>query len=90
MSEYLLGVTPTKPGSVEIQINPPALSKLGLKFVRGTFPTPHGVLQINNELINNKVQTNVKAPSKIKIIINKGIKPPPISESSRVEYREKI
>jgi hypothetical protein len=69
LSEYILGVTPTKPGSVEIQIKPPPLSELDLKFVRGTFPTPHGVVHINHELINNEVRTIAKAPTQVKVVI---------------------
>jgi hypothetical protein len=69
LSEYILGVTSKKPGSVEIQIKPPPLSELGLEFVRGTFPTPHGAIHINHELINHEVRTIVKAPQRVKVVI---------------------
>ena len=70
LSQYILGVTPTKPGCIEIQVKPPPLSELGLRFVRGTFPTPHGIVHINHQLINKKVQTSIKKPSKIKLAIS--------------------
>lgn len=69
LSEYILGVTPTKPGCIEIQIKTPPLDELGLKFVKGTFPTPHGIIHINHELIDCKVKTKVKAPSEVKVTI---------------------
>jgi len=69
LSEYILGVTPAKPGCLEVQINPPPLAELGLKFVRGTFPTPHGVIHVNHKLINNKVRTEVMAPDAVSVLV---------------------
>jgi hypothetical protein len=71
LSEYILGVTPTKPGSLEVKIKPPPLAKLGLKFVKGTFPTPHGVIHINHELIDGDVQTKVTAPPLMKFWVDR-------------------
>jgi len=69
LSEYILGVSPKKTGCAEIQVMPPPLAELGFKFAKGTFPTPYGVVHIKHELIKNKVKTNVKAPSKVKVYI---------------------
>jgi alpha-L-rhamnosidase len=43
MSSRILGVTPTAPGFTKIAIRP---QPCGLKFARGTVPTPHGNVDV--------------------------------------------
>jgi hypothetical protein len=44
MAENILGVRPTAPGYSSVEIRP---ALLGLKFARGTVPTPHGVISVD-------------------------------------------
>lgn len=44
LSENVLGITPTTPGYDTVEINP---HLLGLDWVRGTVPTPHGIIKIS-------------------------------------------
>ncbi len=43
LSENVLGITPSSPGYDTVDIHP---DLLGLKFARGSVPTPHGILTI--------------------------------------------
>lgn len=43
MAENILGVRPTAPGYSSVEIRP---ALLGLKYARGTVPTPHGVISV--------------------------------------------
>lgn len=68
LSSHVLGVKILEPGCEAVEINP----HLGnLKWVKGTFPTPKGLIEIEhfkNE--NGEITTTVKAPEGIKIIKN--------------------
>ena len=65
LSEYVLGVNILEPGCKKIQIIP----HLGdLKWVKGTYPTPHGVIHISHEVVKGKVITKVSGPGEIEII----------------------
>lgn len=44
MAENILGVRPTAPGYSSVEIRP---ALLGLKFARGTVPTPHGAISVD-------------------------------------------
>ena len=65
MSEYVLGVKILEPGCKKVQIVP----HLGdLKWVKGTYPTPYGVIHISHEVVEGKVVTKVSGPDEIEII----------------------
>jgi len=66
LSEYVLGVKILKPGCKEILIEP----HLGqLKWVKGTYPTPYGVIKIyHKKLPNGKIVSEINAPKEVKII----------------------
>lgn len=66
LTEHVLGIKVMEPGAKTIQIKP----NLGnLKFVEGTYPTPHGEVYVKHiKLENGKINTSVNAPKEIKII----------------------
>lgn len=66
LSEYVLGVQVVEPGCKVVRIVP----NLGdLKWVKGTFPTPYGVISISHELgKDGKIITKVDAPSEVRVI----------------------
>lgn len=66
LSEHILGIKVLKPGCKEVLIEP----HLGnLKWVKGTYPTPYGVIAIEHHLDSKgKIVSNIKAPKEIKII----------------------
>jgi len=65
MSEYVLGVKILESGCRKVQIVP----HLGdLNWVKGTYPTPYGVIHISHEVVEGKVVTKVSGPDEIEII----------------------
>ena len=69
LSEYVLGVKILKPGCKEVLIEP----HLGnLKWVKGTYPTPYGVIKIfHKKMTDGKVISTISAPKEVKIIRGK-------------------
>lgn len=65
LSEYVLGVKIIEPGFKKIKIEP----QLGnLKWVKGTYPTPYGTIEIEHRSVNGKIMTAVNAPREVEII----------------------
>lgn len=66
LSEHVLGVKILKPGCKEVLIEP----HLGnLKWVKGTFPTPYGIISITHrKAANGKIISTINAPKEIKIV----------------------
>ncbi|MFV0592156.1 MAG: alpha-L-rhamnosidase C-terminal domain-containing protein [Draconibacterium sp.] len=66
LSEYVLGINVLEPGCKKIKIEP----HLGdLQWVKGTFPTPYGVVEIEHQKsAKGKIKTTYKAPKEVKII----------------------
>ena len=65
LSEHVLGVKVLEPGCKKLLIEP----HLGdLTWVKGTFPTPYGVVEISHELVNGRVRTKVKAPKGVGVV----------------------
>ncbi len=66
LSEHILGIKPVEPGFKVVKIKP----NLGdLKWVKGTFPTPYGIISVSaKRLVNGKIETNYKVPNGIKVI----------------------
>lgn len=66
LSEYVLGIQVIEPGCKVVRINP----HLGdLKWVKGTFPTPYGIISISHKLNNDgKIITEVDAPSEVLVL----------------------
>lgn len=65
LTQYVLGVKVLEPGCRKISIEP----HLGdLEWVKGTFPTPYGIVEIEHrKLANGKVKTTFKAPKEVKV-----------------------
>ncbi len=66
LTERVLGVNIVEPGCKTLKIEP----HLGtLKWVKGTFPTPYGVVSIQHQLDDNgNVISEITAPDEIRII----------------------
>lgn len=66
MSHYVLGVTVEEAGCRKLRIAP----HLGdLEYAKGTYPTPHGVVQVcHTRLADGTVHTEVHAPDGVEII----------------------
>jgi len=64
LTQYVLGVNVLQPGCKKIKIEP----HLGdLQWVKGTFPTPYGVVKIeHHKLADGTVKTTVNAPKEVK------------------------
>ena len=66
LSEYVLGVRVVTPGCKVIRIEP----HLGdLQWVKGTFPTPFGVIKIRHEkMANGLIKSDIKVPKGIRVL----------------------
>lgn len=66
LTEYVLGVSVVEPGCKIIRIKP----NLGnLNWVKGTFPTPYGIVKItHSKLVDGTVKTEYTAPKKVKVL----------------------
>lgn len=66
LTQYVLGVNVLEPGCKKIRIEP----HLGdLKWVKGTFPTPYGVVKIEvRKEVNGKLKTTYQAPREIDVV----------------------
>ena len=66
LTRYVLGVEIMEPGCRKIRVSP---NLCGLKWVRGTYPTPEGVLEIEHRAQENGgVKTVIHAPKGIEVI----------------------
>lgn len=66
MTRYLLGVNVVEPGCRRIVIKPHLCT---LKWIKGRFPTPRGILEIEHIKENNKIRTTYKAPEGVEVIL---------------------
>ena len=66
LMRVVLGVEVVEAGCKKVRINP-HLS--GLKFVKGEYPTPYGVIKIEHTLkADGTVESNIEAPNEVEII----------------------
>lgn len=64
MSEHILGIKVVEPGCSKIKIEP----HLGnLKWAKGTYPTPYGILTVEHKYENGKITTHIDAPEGVEI-----------------------
>lgn len=64
MTQHILGVQVVEPGCAKLRITP----HLGdLEWAKGTYPTPHGVVEIEHKVVNGKIETKVNAPEGVTI-----------------------
>jgi len=68
LTQYVLGVSVLEPGCKKIKIEP----HLGdLQWVKGSFPTPYGVVKIEHKkMADGTVKTDVDAPKEVKVLTN--------------------
>lgn len=61
LSQHVLGITPLEPGCKVVKIEP----HLGhLKWVKGTFPTPYGVIEVEHrKLGDGSISSDIKVPA---------------------------
>jgi len=59
LSSKILGVQPVEPGFKKVLIAPITYD---LKWAKGVFPTPKGVIKVSWEIVNNILQIRVEAP----------------------------
>ena len=66
LSAHVLGVKVLEPGCKKVAIEP----HLGnLKWAKGTFPTPYGVIKISHKVdADGKVISDVQAPQGVEIV----------------------
>jgi len=66
ITQYVLGVNVLEPGCEKIKLEP----HLGdLQWVKGTFPTPYGVVEIEHrKQADGKIKTTFNAPKGVKVI----------------------
>lgn len=69
LTRYVLGVSVVEPGAKKIRIEP----HLGdLQWVKGSFPTPYGVVKIEHQKMpDGSVKTKVDAPKPVKVVLEK-------------------
>lgn len=66
LSQSVLGINIEEAGCKKISIKP----YLGdLAWVKGTYPTPYGEINIEHSLVNGEIRTKVSAPEEVEIII---------------------
>lgn len=66
LTRYILGIEILEPGCRKIRVQP---NMCGLQWVRGTYPTPEGIVEIEHRLQENGgVRTVVHAPQGIDVI----------------------
>jgi alpha-L-rhamnosidase len=63
MGAYILGIRPAKPGFAEVLIEP---RLCGLKWAKGTVPTPYGYIEVSCFDNTDKIDIQIKKPSAIK------------------------
>ncbi|MDC0934898.1 hypothetical protein OAS39_01335 [Pirellulales bacterium] len=66
LSEHVLGVKVLEPGCSVIRVDPHLED---IDWVEGTFPTPHGVLQIRHtKLADGTIESDIEAPTGVQIV----------------------
>lgn len=64
LTRYVLGIEIVEPGCRKIRVRP---NLCGLQWVRGTYPTPEGVLEVEHRAHEDGVKTVIHAPPGIEV-----------------------
>ena len=64
LAEAVLGINVTDSGCKKITVAP---DLGGLKFAKGKFPTPYGIVEISHTATENGIKTEITAPKEIEI-----------------------
>ena len=75
LTQHVLGVHLMEAGARVIRVEP----HLGdLTFVEGTFPTPHGIVEIRHTReADGSIRSTVKAPDAVRIVMSEGVRATP-------------
>jgi alpha-L-rhamnosidase len=66
LMEHVLGIAPASPGFATVTVTP---HLAGLTYARGTFPTPHGIIQVSHERgADGEVITDLKLPDGVCLV----------------------
>ena len=66
LMEHILGIAPMAPGFSQVTVNP---NLAGLEWARGTFPTPHGILEVAHALrADGTIHTDLKLPEGVRMV----------------------
>ena len=65
ITRHVLGVEVLEAGCGKIKVSP---NLCGLEWVRGTFPTPHGVVEIEHRMVDGKVESKIILPDGVEIV----------------------
>ena len=65
LSQYVLGVKILESGCKKISVKP---NLAQLKYVKGTYPTPHGNVEIESEKKGSKTISKINAPKEIEVL----------------------
>lgn len=65
LSRHILGVTVLEPGCRKVKISPELCD---LEWVKGTYPTPFGVIEIEHRKENGRIVSKISAPDGVEII----------------------
>lgn len=63
---HVLGVTVLEAGCKKVKISP---NLACLKWAKGTYPTPYGVIEIEHKVIDGKVESVINAPDEVEIVL---------------------
>lgn len=61
---YILGVNPIEPGFKKVSVKPDIAN---FKYIHGTFPTPHGDIEVTAERKGGKVISDIKVPDGVEL-----------------------
>lgn len=64
LMEHVLGISAGSPGSSTVRIIP---NLAGLTYARGTYPTPHGLIEVEHEATSDGIRSRVKLPDGVTI-----------------------
>lgn len=65
LTKYILGIEIMEPGCRKIRLRP---NLCGLQWVRGTYPTPRGILKVEHRMEAGGVKTVVHAPKGVEVV----------------------
>lgn len=65
LTRYVLGVEVLELGCKKIKISP---NLCDLEWVKGTYPTPYGVIEVEHKNVDGKVVSTVKAPNGVEVV----------------------
>lgn len=69
LSQHVLGIQPLEPGFKRVRVSP---HLGGLQWAEGTYPTPHGPIQVRHERrLDGSIKSDIKTPRGVKVVRSK-------------------